>query len=163
LNIRVEECFVLELHDSAKRIAFSSRRNIWAHMGLEKSGDNSLKGGYVFCSSVLLRFRCPLLPLKCEDVKDACRLVFRTGRFRRMDREKGGGGSYCGRAVTQYGASRRFRHLEFSFSQTEGLSVARTLLPSGSLLRKRDRRDRHRIRRFARPVQTSLGDFFAFL
>jgi hypothetical protein len=69
LNIRVERCFVLELHYAAKRIALSSRRNILAHMGLKKSRDEPLESGNFFRGSVLLSFRCPLFPLKCEYVK----------------------------------------------------------------------------------------------
>jgi len=47
-NIRVERCFVLEQHYAAKRIAFASRRNILAHMGLKKSRDEPLESGNLF-------------------------------------------------------------------------------------------------------------------
>jgi len=39
LYVSLKCCFVLELHYAAKRIALSSRRNIWAYMGLKKPSD----------------------------------------------------------------------------------------------------------------------------
>ena len=89
LDIRVKGCFVLELHDTAKTIAFSSRRNIWAHMGLKKSGDQPLESGNLFRGPVLLSFQCSLLPLKCEYMKDARRLAFRSRHFRKIERDEG--------------------------------------------------------------------------
>src|SRR5579864_7709892 len=48
LNVGVEGCFVLELHDAAKRIAFSARRNIGSHVGLKESRDYPLVSGNFF-------------------------------------------------------------------------------------------------------------------
>lgn len=70
LNIRIEGCFVLELHDAAEGIAFASRRDIWAHMGLKKSGDYALESGNLFRGSVFLSLGCAWLPLKREHMKD---------------------------------------------------------------------------------------------
>src|SRR5580698_961110 len=89
LNIRVEGFFVLELHDAAKTVGFSSRRNIWAHMGLKRSGDQPWESGNLFCGPVLLSFRCSLLPLKCEYMKDARQLAFRSRHFQRIERDEG--------------------------------------------------------------------------
>jgi hypothetical protein len=71
LKIRIQRRFILELHDAAKRIAPSSRRDILADVGLKKSRNYPLKGRNVFLGSLLLSFRCPWLPLKREYVKNS--------------------------------------------------------------------------------------------
>jgi len=90
LNISLECSFVLELHDPAKRITFSSRRKICADMGLKQSRDYPLKSGNLFRGSLLLSLRSSLLPLECEHMKNTRRLAIRC-RHLRAEREKSGG------------------------------------------------------------------------
>jgi len=90
LHIGIERRLVLELHDAAKRIAFSSRRNIWAYMSLKKSRDHPLESGNLFRGPVFLGFGCSWLPLKCEHMENAGGLSFRSRYFRRIERQKSG-------------------------------------------------------------------------
>lgn len=85
LHIGIERCLVLELHDAAKRIALSSRRNVWTYMSLKKSRDYPLESGNLFRGSVLLGFGSSWLPLKCEHVKNTGCLTFRSRCFRRSE------------------------------------------------------------------------------
>jgi hypothetical protein len=59
-------------------------------MGLKKPGDLPLESGNLFRGSVLLSFRCPLLPLKCEDVENGRRLTPGSRHFRQIERDEGG-------------------------------------------------------------------------
>ena len=90
LHISIKRRLVLELHDAAKCIALSSRRNVWAHMGLKKSRDYSLESGNLFRSSVFLGFGGSWLPLKCEYMENAGGLTFRSREFQGIGRKKSG-------------------------------------------------------------------------
>jgi hypothetical protein len=87
VKIRVQRRFILELHDAAKRIAPSSRRDIWADVGLKKSRDYSLKSRNVFLGSLLLSFRCPGLPLEREHVKNSYGRILSLHYFRQFESE----------------------------------------------------------------------------
>jgi len=71
LEICVKGRLILEMHEATKCVALSSRRNICSQMGLKKSRNHPLKSADFFLGSILLSFRCPWLPLKCEHVKDS--------------------------------------------------------------------------------------------
>jgi hypothetical protein len=116
LNVGVEGSFVLELHDSAECISFSSRRNIWSYMGLKESRDYPLEGGNLFCGSVLLRLRCSRLPLKYEYVKNARRFAFRSRHFRQIERNDSGR-SDSKAAISQQRTTRRICHFGFPFAR----------------------------------------------
>ncbi len=75
LNICVERCLVFELHDATECIAFSSRRNVGADVSLEKTGNISLEGCYIFRCPSFLSVRRFWLPLECENMKDAFRII----------------------------------------------------------------------------------------
>ena len=92
LNIGVKSGLVLEMHDAAKRVAFSSGRNVRAHVGLEKSGDLALEGSDFSRRFILSGLSGIRLPLECEYVKDASWLVFCRRRGQASRYESGGRG-----------------------------------------------------------------------
>ena len=81
LNVCVKSGLVLEAHDAAECVAFSSGRNVGADMSLKQSGDLSLEGSDRFPRSTLLLFRSVRFPLKCKYVKDASCLFFSQSRL----------------------------------------------------------------------------------
>lgn len=86
LKIGFKRRLVFELHDAAEGIALSSRRDVWAHVGLKQSGDHALEGGDFTSGSILLSVGCPGFPLKCEGVKDSGGLGLRASYFRQAGR-----------------------------------------------------------------------------
>jgi hypothetical protein len=104
LHISIEGSLVFELHDAAKRIALSSRRNVWAYMSLKKSRDYPLERGNLFRGPVFLGFGCSWLPLKCEHMKNAGGLAVRSREFQGIGREKSGS-SDSETAISQQGTA----------------------------------------------------------
>jgi hypothetical protein len=75
LDIRIKSGLVFELHDATECIAFSSRRNVGPDVSLEKTRDISLEGCYIFRCPSFLSVRRFWLPLECENMKDAFRII----------------------------------------------------------------------------------------
>jgi len=87
-KVRFQGSLILELHDAPKRIAPPSRGDIWANMGLEKSGNHPLESTNIFPGSFLLNVRYSSLPLKGEYVENSngSVLCFRYfGEFERQE------------------------------------------------------------------------------
>jgi len=90
LNVCAQRGFVFELHDAAEGVALSSRRDVWADVGLEESGNYALEGEDVFSGSFDLSVGCAGLPLKGEDVEDGGGMGLGVRCFGRVESEQGG-------------------------------------------------------------------------
>jgi len=86
-KVRFQGSLILEPHDAPKRIALPPWGDIWAHMGLKKSGNHPLESTNIFPGSFLLSVRCSLLPLKGEYVENSSGFVLPL-RFWQVERQE---------------------------------------------------------------------------